>query len=248
MMQSWTIRLIIANVVIFILSYAAPGIRQQFALVPAEILQYPWTLVTYMFLHADTFHLLFNMLGLFFFGPRLEAEMGGRDFLLLYFIAGMGGALLSYITPHTPIIGASGGVYGVFLAFARFWPREQILIWGIIPVEARTLVIVMTAMSVWGGFSGGGNTAHWAHLGGFVGGYLYLVLRDRNVRARRLKFIVPLPSFGQTDVQRWRSIDRTGMHEVNRAEFDRIMAKIDTAGIEQLTPQEQQFLERFSRL
>ena len=248
MMQSWTIRLIIANVVIFILSYAAPGIRQQFAMVPAEILQYPWTLVTYMFLHADTFHLLFNMLGLFFFGPRLEAEMGGRDFLLLYFIAGMGGALLSYITPHTPIIGASGGVYGVFLAFARFWPREQILIWGIIPVEARTLVIVMTAMSVWGGFSGGGNTAHWAHLGGFVGGYLYLVLRDRKVRARRLKFIVPLPSFGQTDVQRWRSIDRTGMHEVNRSEFDRIMAKIDTAGIEQLTPQEQQFLERFSRL
>ena len=66
----------------------APGLRQQFALVPAEILQYPWTLVTYMFLHADTFHLLFNMLGLFFFGPRLEVEMGGRDFLLLYFIAG----------------------------------------------------------------------------------------------------------------------------------------------------------------
>ena len=83
----------------------------------------------------------------------------------------MSGALLSYITPHTPIIGASGAVYGVFLAFARFWPREQILIWGIIPVEARTLVIIMTAMTVWGGFSGGGNTAHWAHLGGFVGGY-----------------------------------------------------------------------------
>lgn len=247
-MQSWTMRLIIANVVIFILSSAAPGLRAQFALVPAEILVYPWTLITYMFLHADMFHLLFNMLGLFFFGPRLELEMGGRDFLLLYFIAGMGGALLSYLTPHTPIIGASGGVYGIFLAFARFWPREQILIWGIIPVEARTLVIIMTAMSVWGGFSGGGNTAHWAHLGGFVGGYLYLVLRDRKVRARRMKFVVPLPSLGRSDVQRWRSIDRTGMHEVNRSEFDRIMAKIDTAGIESLTPQEQQFLERFSRL
>lgn len=247
-MQSWTIRLILANVVIFILSSAAPGVRAQFAFVPAEILDYPWTLITYMFLHADMFHLLFNMLGLFFFGPRLELEMGGRDFLLLYFIAGMSGALLSSITPHTPIIGASGGVYGVFLAFARFWPREQILIWGIIPVEARTLVIIMTAMSVWGGFSGGGNTAHWAHLGGFVGGYLYLVLRDRKARARRLKFVVPIPSFGQSDVQRWRSIDRTGMHEVNRSEFDRIMAKIDTAGIESLTPQEQQFLERFSRL
>ena len=248
MMQSWTIRLIMGNVVIFILSSVAPRLLEQFALVPAEILRQPWTLVTYMFLHANTFHLLFNMLGLFFFGPRLELEMGGRDFLLLYFIAGMSGAVLSYITPHVPIIGASGGVYGVFLGFAYFWPREQILIWGIIPVEARILVVIMTAMSVWGGFSGGGNTAHWAHLGGFAGGYLFLMLRDRKVRARRMKFTIPVPSFGQADVQRWRSIDRSSMHEVNRSEFDRILAKIDSTGIASLTPQEQQFLERFSAL
>lgn len=248
MMQSWTIRLIAANVVVFFLSSVVPGLTEQFALVPAEILHYPWTLVTYMFLHGDGFHILFNMLGLFFFGPRLETEMGGRDFLLLYFISGMSGALLSYITPHTPIIGASGAVYGIFLAFARFWPREQILIWGIIPVEARTLVIIMTAMSVWGGFSGGGNTAHWAHLGGFVGGFLYLWLRDRKVRERRLKFVVPVPNFGQADIQRWRAIDTSTMHEVNRTELERILAKIDTAGVQDLTPQERQFLERFSAL
>jgi membrane associated rhomboid family serine protease len=248
MMQSWTMRLIAANVVVFFLSSVAPGLKQQFALVPAEILQQPWTLVTYMFLHADAFHILFNMLGLFFFGPRLEAEMGSRDFLLLYFISGMSGALLSYITPHVPIIGASGAVYGVFLAFARFWPREQILIWGIIPVEARTLVIVMTAMSVWGGFSGGGNTAHWAHLGGFVGGFLYLWLRDRKVREHRSKFVVPVPNFGQGDIQRWRAIDRSTMHEVNRTELERILAKIDTGGVQNLTPLERQFLERFSAL
>jgi membrane associated rhomboid family serine protease len=248
MMQSWTMRLIAANVVVFILTSVAPGLKQQFALVPAEILQQPWTLVTYMFLHADAFHILFNMLGLFFFGPRLELEMGGRDFLLLYFISGMSGALLSYITPHVPIIGASGAVFGIFLAFARFWPREQIYIWGIIPVEARTLVIIMTAMSVWGGFSGGGNTAHWAHLGGFVGGFLYLVLRDRKGRERRLKFVVPLPTIGQADIQRWRAIDRSTMHEVNRTELERILAKIDTAGVQNLTPQERQFLERFSAL
>jgi membrane associated rhomboid family serine protease len=185
---------------------------------------------------------------LFFFGPRLESEMGGRDFLLLYFIAGMSGALLSYLTPHTPIIGASGGVFGVFLGFARFWPREQILIWGILPVEARTLVIIMTAMSVLGGFSGGGNTAHWAHLGGFAGGFLYLWLRGRNVRERRLKFVAPVPSVGQADIQRWRSIDRSTMHEVNRTELERILAKIDTAGVQDLTLQERQFLERFSAL
>jgi hypothetical protein len=81
-----------------------------------------------------------------------------------------------------------------------------------------------------------------------VGGFLYLVLRDRKGRERRLKFVVPLPTIGQADIQRWRAIDRSTMHEVNRTELERILAKIDTAGVQNLTPQERQFLERFSAL
>lgn len=248
MMHLWTMRLVAVNVVMFFLTTVSPEVTRAFMFVPALLLERPWTLVTYMFLHGGTFHLLFNMLGLFFFGPRLEDELGSRDFLFLYFLSGITGALLSFVTPTVPIVGASGAVYGVFLGFARFWPRERILIWGILPVEARTLVIVMTAMSVWGGISGGGNIAHFAHLGGFLGGYLFLRLRESRTRARQQRFMPPVRLFTSGDVQRWRSIDRSTMHEVNRDELERILAKIDATGIESLTAGERQFLERFSAL
>ncbi|MBP1679011.1 MAG: Peptidase rhomboid domain protein, partial [Bacteroidetes bacterium] len=141
-MNSWTMRLIAANVVMYFLTSASPGLLNLLMLVPAFAPSAPWTVVTYMFLHANLWHLLFNMLSLFFFGPRLELELGGRDFLLLYFISGIAGALLSFLTPYVAIVGASGAVFGVLLGFARYWPREQIMIWGIIPVEARWLVII----------------------------------------------------------------------------------------------------------
>jgi membrane associated rhomboid family serine protease len=239
-------RLIAANVVIYFLTSASPGLMNTLVLVPALIVSAPWTVVTYMFLHANLWHLLFNMLGLLFFGPRLEAELGGRDFLLLYFISGVAGALLSFITPYVAIVGASGAVFGVLLGFARYWPREQIMIWGIIPVEARWLVIIMTVLSLIGGFGGGGDVAHFAHLGGFAGGLLFLLWRDRNTRAARFKASMTAPAIRPADLQRWSSIDRTRMHEVNRSELERIMAKLQTGGTETLTPDERAFLDRFS--
>ncbi len=245
-MKSWTMRLIAANVVIYFLTSASPGLMNTLMLVPALIVSAPWTVVTYMFLHANLWHLLFNMLGLLFFGPRLEAELGGRDFLLLYFISGVAGALLSFITPYVAIVGASGAVFGVLLGFARYWPREQIMIWGIIPVEARWLVIIMTVLSLIGGFGGGGDVAHFAHLGGFAGGLLFLLWRDRNTRAARFKASMTAPAIRPADLQRWSSIDRTRMHEVNRSELDRIMVKLQTGGTETLTPDERAFLDRFS--
>lgn len=248
MMQSWTMRLIAANVVMFVLTQLQPSISLQLMLVPAMLLERPWTLITYMFLHAGTMHLLFNMLGLYFFGPRLEEEMGGRDFLYLYFISGIAGALLSFLTPHAWIVGASGAIFGVFLGYARFWPRETILIWGIIPLEARWFVGIMTALSIFGGFSGGDNVAHFAHLGGFLGGYLFLLLRGSKQRTRLRAMQGPAVTFGRSDVERWKAIDRNALHEVNRAELERILAKLDAQGPESLTSQEQLFLQRFSRL
>ena len=247
-MNSWTSRLILANVVMFILTNLQPGITMHLMFVPALLLEQPWTLFTYMVLHDGTFHILFNMLGLFFFGPRLEEELGSRDFLLLYFISGITGGLLSFITPHVAIVGASAAVYGIFLAFAMIWPREQLLIWGIVPVEARYLVVIMTALSLFGGLSGGGNVAHFAHLGGFVGGFAYLRFRSRRSPLRRFQErTAPLP-VKRPDIERARRIDRSTLHEVNRTELDRILTKIDVQGIGSLTPSEQQFLDRFSAL
>jgi membrane associated rhomboid family serine protease len=230
----------------YLLSTAAPRVVTALMLVPAYVLQRPWTLVTYMFLHGGMWHILFNMLGLYFFGPRLEDELGGRDFLLLYFISGLTGAVFSFLTPYAAIIGASGAVYGVLMGFAFFWPRERILIWGVIPVEARWLVVIMTGLSLFGGFSGGDSVAHFAHLGGFAGGFLFLKWHERNARTVKFQTSLEVPAPSAADVRRWSGINKDTMHEVNRAELERIQAKIQAEGLASLTGSERTFLNRFS--
>jgi membrane associated rhomboid family serine protease len=248
-MTPWVTRLIIANVVVYVLSVAAPGLTTAFMLVPALIFVRPWTIITYMFLHAGFWHLLFNMLGLFFFGPRLELELGGRKFVWLYFVSGITGALLSFVfTPFSAIIGASGAVFGVFMGFAYYWPREPVYIWGLFPIEARWLVIGMTALSLFGGMGfAEPGIAHFAHLGGFLGGFLYLKLLDRTSRAAQFKKKLSGPPPRGSDVERWAKINRDALHEVNRTEYDRILSKISTSGVDALTPEERAFLDRFSQ-
>jgi membrane associated rhomboid family serine protease len=202
-----------------------------------------------MFMHAGFTHILFNMLGLYFFGPRLEEEMGGKRFLVLYFISGlMGGFLSFFFTPNSPIVGASGAVYGIFLGFAYFWPREKIFLWGILPIESRWLVVGMTLLSLFGGFGeGGSNIAHFAHLGGFLGAYLYLKWLDkRSPQALMLQTMTP-PAPGRGTLEQWAKINRESIHEVNRAELDRIREKMSKQGVASLTVPEIDFLNRFSR-
>ena len=160
--------LLFATIGAFFLQETVDIIYPLFVYVPRYILQRPWTLVTYMFLHAGFMHIAFNMLGLFFFGPRVEERLGSRSFLYLYFISGITGALLGlFMAPNAQLIGASGGVFGVMLAFAWFWPDTPIHIWGIIPIPARMLVIITTLVSIWSQFGGvRSNVAHFAHLGG----------------------------------------------------------------------------------
>ncbi len=246
-MTPWVTRLIIANVAMFVVTLLVPAATTAFMLVPALIAIRPWTLITYMFVHAGLWHLFFNMLALYFFGPRLEFRLGERDFILLYFISGLMAAVLSFVfTPYAGIVGASGAVYGVLIAFARYWPREPIYIWGIVRVEARWLVVIMTVISLYGGFSGAvGGIAHFAHLGGFLGGYLYVWWLDRRIAARQMKFMGSVSTPSDSDLDRWSKIRREDLHEVNRSEYDRVMAKIKSTGLSSLTPEERAFLDRF---
>jgi membrane associated rhomboid family serine protease len=249
-MTRWVSRLIYANVVAFVVTfYLASNLMRLFWLVPAWIPVRPWTLVTYMFLHGGWMHLIFNMLGLFFFGPRLEARLGSRHFLGLYFVSGIAGALLSLATPRVPIVGASAAVFGVLLGFARYWPRQQLLIWGIVPVEARWLVGILTVLSLFfarSGFQGG--VAHFAHLGGFLGGYLYLKWMEHMSPANRFqRKATPVKrSVGGDDLKRWESINREDLHPVNRDELDRVLQKVSASGVGSLTPDERAFLDRFT--
>ena len=248
-MTPWVARIIFANVGVFLLTAFAPAIVLPMALVPAFIPYRPWTLLTYMFLHAGFGHLLFNMLGLYFFGPRVESRLGGRRFLGLYLTSGLVGALLSLATPYARIVGASGAVFGVMLGFARYWPREPIYLWGVFPVEARVLVVVTTVLALWGAFSRAtGGIAHFAHLGGYVGGYVYLRwMEARSPAARFRAQLAPKPKrTSDAGMERWRRIDASALHPVNREELERVLAKVNAEGIPGLNPGEREFLERFS--
>ena len=136
------VRVLLAlNVAAFVLQMAFPVVEYIGVFVPQLVFIRPWTLVTYMFLHGGLTHILFNMLGLVFFGSRVEDRMGSKRFTMMYFLSGISGALLSMLLqPRASLIGASAGVFGVMLCFAHYWPHQPIMIWGILPVPARMLV------------------------------------------------------------------------------------------------------------
>lgn len=238
--------LLIANVAAFFLQQTLQEQANAFVFVPALALVRPWTVVTYMFLHGDLMHLLFNMLALFFFGPRVEDRILSRQFAIMYFLSGITGALLSVIfSAGSPIIGASGGVFGVMLAFAWFWPHEKIFIWGVLPVPARVLVIITTMFALWSGFGGmGGGIAHFAHLGGYLGAFLYLHWLDRKRTAFK-RAATAAPPDAVRRVANYKAIDLTRVHEVNRGEIQRILDKISAQGLGSLTAQETTFLSNF---
>lgn len=249
-MTPWVTRLIIANVVVFVVtSYFVPGSAELLALVPAQVAAHPWTPITYMFVHAGWAHIFFNMLALYFFGPRLEARLGGGRFLILYFASGLGGAALSVITPDVAIVGASGAIMGVLVGYARYWPRDRIYIWAILPIEARWLLIGLIGWSILGGLGVlEPGVAHFAHLGGIVVGYLYLRWAEAHSPAARFKKrATETPRATPANVERWRTIRPDDMHPVNRDEYERIRAKLDEVGAAGLTGAEREFLDRFSR-
>lgn len=254
-MTPWVKRLLLANVVVFFAQQASPLVVHYGALVPALLLERPWTAVSYMFLHGGLWHLALNMLILYFFGPRLEHRLGEGHFLGIYFISGITAAMFSFFTPGATIVGASGAIYGIMLAYARYWPRDRLYLYFVIPVEARWVVLGLTGYAIYGivqtsmGVSDG--IAHHAHLGGFAGAWIYLRIRDRTSAAARFRRETsPAPkrrwASDREAIRRWRSIDRDSLHEVNREAYDEVMQKLATRGVGSLTDREREFLERFA--
>lgn len=255
-MTPWVLRLLIANFVVFGLTAFQPQVANYLALYPRAILIQPWGIFTYMFVHAGLGHIFFNMLGLFFFGPRLEMQLGGKHFLRLYILSGLGGAAFSFLfAPMAGVVGASGAVFGVLLGFAYFWPKEPIYIWGVLPIESRWLVGLLAAAALYSGISGtNAGTAHFAHLGGFVAGYAYLRWRRRQYA----KQWTPIPkpktalekkakrSGGSEAQKRWSAIRLEDLHELNRDEVARLLKKVDEEGASSLSPEERSILDRFA--
>ncbi|MBS0326973.1 MAG: rhomboid family intramembrane serine protease [Proteobacteria bacterium] len=183
-----TTALIVANVAIFLLQSVLPGLIIPFALWPLAAAQagqgvgfLPWQLVTYAFLHGSLLHLGFNMFALYMFGSPVEQVFGTRRYVLYYFVCVLSAAATQLVFAAVtggiyPTIGASGGIFGLLLAYAKFFPHNRImLLFPPIPMSARVFVFGYAALELFLGVTGTEEgVAHFAHLGGMIGGYLLL--------------------------------------------------------------------------
>ncbi|MBU8922033.1 MAG: rhomboid family intramembrane serine protease [Bacteroidales bacterium] len=241
--------IIVINVLVFVLQMLLIRTPFQafFALFPRLVFErgFVWQIVTYMFLHGGLFHLFFNMLIIWMFGSTLEQVWGGRKFLQYYFICGLGAALFSFIFSfNVPVIGASGAGYGILLAYGILFPYNQIYVWGIIPVRARTLVIILGGIEFLSGLSGGDGIAHFAHLGGMAAGLIYLKTDHRSGRAfeslsrlwKKIPFKISLDNDTGSDT----------VKPEDAGKVDSILDKISEKGYENLTETEKRILEKYS--
>ena len=179
--------LVIANTVVFLLSYLIPSLAPHLlllSLAPAAVLKHYaiWQLATYMFLHGGVWHILLNMLALWMFGSPLERDWGTRRFLQYYFLCGLGAGLCDVMLNGilgnwgTHTVGASGAVYGLLLAFGMLYPDAQVIFF-IFPMKAKYMVMIFGAVAFLGALRPGSGVSDIAHLGGMAFGYAYLRMR-----------------------------------------------------------------------
>jgi membrane associated rhomboid family serine protease len=173
------------NIVVFVLQQLFPRLTYYTAMNPVNIYNgWIWQFVTYMFAHGGISHLVFNMLALFIFGPQVERRMGSKEFLLYYLLTGIlagGFSFLVYLFTGSYgvfLLGASGAIFAVQLAFAAFFPDSVVYIWGILPLRAPVMVLGFTALELVSSVVGlRSGVAHLTHLAGFAFGWLYFLSR-----------------------------------------------------------------------
>lgn len=222
----------------------------------------PWRIITYMFLHSLTnpFHFIFNMLWLWWMGRPVEEEIGPRSFLTVYFGAGFVGALIDVIVSLTgtpiPVIGASGAVYGIMVAFAMLFPKTPIMLFLLPPIEARYVVGGLIALDVLF-LNNGDSVARFVHLGGALGGFLLMRARfqgmDLSFVPRYFEYlymkIKPKKSSAPKTKNKKMSIvsDAEIIEEVEQSELDGILEKISKHGYDSLSKEEKRKLFELSK-
>ncbi len=182
-----TTSLIVANVAIFLLYSGTGDLLAPLALWPFGAARYtgvdfaPWQLVTYAFLHGSVLHLFFNMFALYMFGGPIEQVFGSRRYLAYYLVSVISAAVTQLVVAMMtggfyPTVGASGGVFGLLLAYGLYFPNSRImLLFPPIPMPARMFVFVYAVLELVMGVSGAqSGVAHFAHLGGMIGGFIML--------------------------------------------------------------------------
>jgi membrane associated rhomboid family serine protease len=263
---SATIVLLIINAAIFVLQQIF-NLTELFALSLDGLAKgYIWQLVTFQFLHGGLFHLLVNLLIIYFFGRALEEVLGRKSFLVLYLGSGVIGGLfeilfgLVFPGPFAVyVVGASAGALGLIAAFAAMFPERQLtlLLFFVIPISmrAKTLLWISLALALFGIIAPYGGIAHAAHLGGIFAGLAYVFCI---VQGHGLRFFVTRSGGTRqerqyanvTSVRRpnWRRSPTGKIEDLPSAEFiskevDPILDKISAHGIHSLTDEERRVLE-----
>ena len=215
-----------------------------------------WRFIGFQFLHADVTHLLFNMIGLYFFGPLVEQYLGGKRYLAFYLLCGIFGAVLYLIlnlagfvvgkevpfllvnNPASQLIGASAGVFGVLLAGAFLAPSARVLVFLVFPMKLSTMAYLLVAFSILTMFNNGSNAGgETAHLGGAIAGWYFI----RN--PHHLKGFFDFLGKADPTSKRFALRDKGTSQE----EIDRILDKIHNKGLQSLTSKEKKILHNASR-
>lgn len=249
--------LMIANVVGFIVGLIVPDMHSLFGLVPEQVLfhRWIWQPFTYLFLHGNIWHLVFNLFALWMFGMPVEAQWGERDFLKYYFLCGFGAAAAHLaMGPHSmiPVIGASGSVYGLLVAFAMLYPDAVVYLYFLIPIKAAHMALLFGAIEFFAGATGATpGVARFAHLGGMLTGYLYIRwwwVAQIQLKAlwRRATSAAPEDEPAPRPVPRRAAKPKAPRPDSDMAEVDRILDKILSDGLESLTDDERGIMHRYS--
>jgi membrane associated rhomboid family serine protease len=173
----WLLALNIGVYFLQLTLFSPDAVFSALALDPARFPGSWWTIVTYMFVHAWLAHLAFNLFTLWMFGPRLEHVWGTRTFTQFYLWCGLGGAVAHLLfAQHSSVIGASGAISGVLVAYAIAWPDEEVYLFGVIPMKSRWLIAAMIGMNIIFALSPSSRIDWTAHVGGMGFGWLFLKL------------------------------------------------------------------------
>jgi membrane associated rhomboid family serine protease len=173
----WLLALNIGVYFLQLTLFGQDAVYSALALDPARFPTFWWTVATYMFVHAWLAHLAFNMFTLWMFGPRLEHEWGARTFVWCYLWCGLGGAIAHLLfAQHSTVIGASGAISGVLVAYALRWPDEEVYLFGVIPMRSRWLVVALLGMNIIFALSPSSRIDWTAHVGGMAFGWIFLKL------------------------------------------------------------------------
>ena len=204
-----------------------------------------WQPFTYMFFHGDIWHVLINMFVLWMFGSELERVWGKKNFLRFYFVTGVGsglGTMIFGLQSMTPVVGASGAVYGVLLAYGVIFPNRTVYLYGIIPIKSFWFVIGIGVIAFISSFNNVSNISHLTHLFGMIIGYLYL---KRPIQIRTIWFSI----FKKVLEYRIQNQERKKSRSFEtEKDLDFILDKINREGFKSLTKDEENRLYTNSRV